>query len=170
MYKTILVTLDATPTDRAIIDHVKKLANVMGSSVVLFHVATGVPAQFHGPNAAGQEVAIDRAAEKIRQPFREGEGSEYFRPRRFGGVLRNGPAGQHTRYAAGRAVRRCSRGRRGQCRHRLVWDFRLGEGDHHRRLLFRCAFLRLVSGKKRVGGRSLAAQALATDAAMEATG
>jgi len=26
VYKTILVTLDATPTDRAIIDHVKELA------------------------------------------------------------------------------------------------------------------------------------------------
>ena len=61
MYKTILVTLDATPTDRAIIEHVKQLARIMNSSVVLLHVATGVPAQFHGPDAAGEEVREDRS-------------------------------------------------------------------------------------------------------------
>lgn len=61
MYKTILVTLDATPTDRAIIEHVKELAKIMGSSVVLLHVATGIPAQFHGPNAAGEEIDEDQA-------------------------------------------------------------------------------------------------------------
>ena len=44
MYQTILVTLDATPTDRAIIEHVKQLAAEMHSRVVLLHVATGVPA------------------------------------------------------------------------------------------------------------------------------
>src|SRR5258708_4244224 len=61
MYKTILVTLDATPTDRAIIEHIKKLAKVMNSSVVLLHIATGVPAQYHGANAGGQEVTQDNA-------------------------------------------------------------------------------------------------------------
>jgi nucleotide-binding universal stress UspA family protein len=61
MYKTILVTLEATPTDRAIIDHVKQLASEMGSEVVLLHVATGVPAQWHGPDAAGKEIDEDRA-------------------------------------------------------------------------------------------------------------
>jgi nucleotide-binding universal stress UspA family protein len=59
MYKTILVTLDTTPTDRAIIDHVKELARVTSSSVVLLHVATGVPAKWHGPAAAGKEVEED---------------------------------------------------------------------------------------------------------------
>ena len=34
MYKTILVTLDGTPTDRAIIEHVKPLANWAHSRVV----------------------------------------------------------------------------------------------------------------------------------------
>jgi hypothetical protein len=34
MYETILVTLDATPTDRAILEHVKTLAKIMGSRVV----------------------------------------------------------------------------------------------------------------------------------------
>src|SRR5579862_470849 len=61
MYKTILVTLDATPTDRAIIDHVKKLAATMNSNVVLLHVATGVPAQVHGADAAGKEIEEDQA-------------------------------------------------------------------------------------------------------------
>jgi nucleotide-binding universal stress UspA family protein len=61
MYKSILVTLDTTPTDRAIIEHIKPLAKTMHSSVVLLHVATGVPAQFHGATAAGKEVEEDRA-------------------------------------------------------------------------------------------------------------
>jgi universal stress protein A len=70
MYKTILVTLDATPTDRAIIDHIKKLARLAGSSLVLLHVATGVPAQFNGPDAAGQEVREDEAyLKKIKSEF-----------------------------------------------------------------------------------------------------
>jgi nucleotide-binding universal stress UspA family protein len=61
MYKTILVTLDATATDRAIIEHVKKLAKFMESRVVLLHVATGAVAQWHGPNAADEEVQKGRA-------------------------------------------------------------------------------------------------------------
>ena len=61
MYKTILVTLDATPTDRAIIEHVKKLAKFMNSRVVLLHVATSAVAQWHGPNAAGEEVEEGQA-------------------------------------------------------------------------------------------------------------
>jgi nucleotide-binding universal stress UspA family protein len=61
MYQNILVTLDATPTDRAIIEHIKKLAKIMNSSVVLLHVATGVPAQFSGSEAGGEEVNQDQA-------------------------------------------------------------------------------------------------------------
>lgn len=61
MYKTILVTLDGTPTDRAIVEHIKPLARLMHSRVVLLHVATGVPAQYHGTDAAGKEVQEGRA-------------------------------------------------------------------------------------------------------------
>jgi nucleotide-binding universal stress UspA family protein len=61
MYDTILVTLDATPTDRAIIEHVKKLAKTMNSKLVLLHVATGVPAQFSGVEAGGEEIREDEA-------------------------------------------------------------------------------------------------------------
>jgi manganese transport protein len=70
VYKTILVTLDTTPTDRAIIDHVKELAAKMNSNVVLLHVATGVSAQFHGTNAGGEEVEEDQAyLDRIRTEF-----------------------------------------------------------------------------------------------------
>jgi nucleotide-binding universal stress UspA family protein len=56
MYQTILVTLDTTPTDRAIIEHVKKLAGCVGSRVVLLHVAAGAAAKWLGPDAGGEEV------------------------------------------------------------------------------------------------------------------
>ena len=70
MYKTILVTLDATATDRAIIEHVKKLAKFMKSRVVLLHVATSAVAQWHGPNAAGEEVEEGRAyLDDVRAEF-----------------------------------------------------------------------------------------------------
>ncbi len=61
MYKKILVTLDGTRTDRAIVDHVKKLAKQMQSRVVLFHVATGVPARYHRSDAVGKEIEESRA-------------------------------------------------------------------------------------------------------------
>ena len=48
MYQTILVTLDGTPTDRGIIDHVKNLAQLMHSRVVLLHVADGWAARTFG--------------------------------------------------------------------------------------------------------------------------
>ena len=70
MYKTILVTLDATATDRAIIDHVKALASIMHSRVVLLHVATGAAAQFHGEDAAGEEIHDSRAyLERVKAEF-----------------------------------------------------------------------------------------------------
>lgn len=74
MYDTILVTLETTPTDRTVIEHVKKLAKVMGSRVVLLHVATGVPAQFHGRDAAGEEVEQDKAYLQNVQREMEAEG------------------------------------------------------------------------------------------------
>jgi nucleotide-binding universal stress UspA family protein len=56
MYDKILVTLDGTTTDRAIIDHIKELAKVMHSRLVLLHVASGAAARWHGTEAAGQEI------------------------------------------------------------------------------------------------------------------
>ena len=61
MYKTILVTLDGTPSDRAIIEHVKKLAQLTAGSVVLLHVADGWAARTYGADAVSREIAEDTA-------------------------------------------------------------------------------------------------------------
>ncbi len=61
MYHTILVTLDGTPTDRGIIEHVKELARLMHSRVVLLHVADGWAARTFGPDAVSPEVTADQA-------------------------------------------------------------------------------------------------------------
>ena len=67
MYKTILVTLDGTSTDRAIIEHIKQLAKLAGSKVVLLHVADGWAARTYGPDAVSQEITDDKAyLQKIR--------------------------------------------------------------------------------------------------------
>ena len=61
MYKTILVTLDGTPTDRAIIRHIKQLAALAQSRVVLLHVADGWAARTYGPDAVSPEITEDTA-------------------------------------------------------------------------------------------------------------
>lgn len=61
MYEKILVTLDTTPTDRAVIDHVKALATLTRSRVVLLHVADGWAARTYGEDAVSPEVRDDRA-------------------------------------------------------------------------------------------------------------
>lgn len=74
MYSKILVTLDATPTDRAIIDHVKDLAHSMKSRVVLLHVADGWAARTYGPDAVSPEVKADTLyLERVRQEFSEAD-------------------------------------------------------------------------------------------------
>jgi nucleotide-binding universal stress UspA family protein len=75
MYSTILVTLDTTPTDRAIIDHVKNLARAVKSRrIVLLHVADGWAARTHGQEAVSPEIAEDTAyLRKVRTEF-EAEG------------------------------------------------------------------------------------------------
>jgi nucleotide-binding universal stress UspA family protein len=61
MYGTILVTLDGTPTDRAILEHVQPLALLMHSRIVLLHVADGWAARTFGPDAISPEIADDQA-------------------------------------------------------------------------------------------------------------
>lgn len=56
MYRKILVTLDLTDTDRAIMEHVKPLAQLMRIRVVFLHVMTSAPANYHGSAAAGKEI------------------------------------------------------------------------------------------------------------------
>jgi len=70
MYGTILVTLDGTTTDRAIIEHVKQLAKLAHSRLVLLHVADGWAARTYGPDAVSSEIAEDTAyLEKVRAEF-----------------------------------------------------------------------------------------------------
>jgi nucleotide-binding universal stress UspA family protein len=70
MYNKILVTLDATPTDRPIIEHIKALAKIMHSHIVLLHVADGWAARMYGPDAVSPEVTEDKAyLAKIQAEF-----------------------------------------------------------------------------------------------------
>jgi nucleotide-binding universal stress UspA family protein len=74
MYETILLALDLSPADRPIIDHIKQLAGLMHSRVVLLHVASGPAAQFHEEDASGKEVKEGRTyLKQIRTEF-EGAG------------------------------------------------------------------------------------------------
>jgi nucleotide-binding universal stress UspA family protein len=70
MYNKILVTLDTTATDRAIITHIMDLAKIMHSRVVLLHVADGWAARTYGPDAISPEITEDNAyLERIRAEF-----------------------------------------------------------------------------------------------------
>ena len=70
MYDTILVTLDSTPSDRAIIEHVKQLAQLAHSRLVLLHVGDGWAARTYGPDAVSPEISEDTAyLEKVREEF-----------------------------------------------------------------------------------------------------
>ncbi|MGA9365047.1 MAG: universal stress protein [Bacteroidota bacterium] len=70
MYKTILVTLDGTPTDQAIIEHIKQLAKFTQGRVVLLHVADGWAARTYGPDAVSPEITEDTAyLGKVRKEF-----------------------------------------------------------------------------------------------------
>lgn len=70
MYNTILITLDGTPSDRAIIEHVKPLAKLANSRLVLLHVADGWAARTYGSDAVSPEIVEDKAyLEKVRAEF-----------------------------------------------------------------------------------------------------
>ena len=61
MWQKILVTLDATPADRTILEHVRPLARQFNSRIVLLHVADGWAARTYGPDAVSREITEDRA-------------------------------------------------------------------------------------------------------------
>jgi nucleotide-binding universal stress UspA family protein len=74
MYDTILVTVDGNTSDRAIIDHVKKLAKLASSRVVLLHVADGWAARTYGPDAISPEISEDKAyLQKVQAEFEEAQ-------------------------------------------------------------------------------------------------
>jgi len=69
MYRTILVPLENSRTDQAIVDHVAVLARTLGSRLVLVHVADGFAArnQKELNLAESQEMRDDRAYLQRRQ-------------------------------------------------------------------------------------------------------
>jgi nucleotide-binding universal stress UspA family protein len=70
MYETILVTLDGTASDRAIVEHIQQLAKLAHSRLVLLHVADGWAARTYGSDAVSPEIAEDTAyLEKVRAEF-----------------------------------------------------------------------------------------------------
>jgi nucleotide-binding universal stress UspA family protein len=63
MYKRILVAAENSPADRAVIEHVQKLARLTGASLVIVHVADGWAARhFHELGLReSEEMQADRA-------------------------------------------------------------------------------------------------------------
>lgn len=74
MYKNILVTLDTTTTDRAIIEHIIPLAKSMESRVVLLHVATGAVAKWRREDAGSQEIEQSRVYLELQRKLFEEAG------------------------------------------------------------------------------------------------
>ncbi len=75
LYRTILVTLDTRPSDRAIIEHVKRLAlAVRAHRLVLLHVADGWAARTYGAEAISPEIEEDTAYLREVQREFESEG------------------------------------------------------------------------------------------------
>jgi nucleotide-binding universal stress UspA family protein len=75
MYRKILVALENSRTDEAILAHIDPLARMMGSELVLVHVADGwVARNLNQLNLAeSQEMRDDRAyLERVRSRFVEG--------------------------------------------------------------------------------------------------
>ncbi len=63
MYKKILIPLDNSSTDKAILDHIRFLAKLIGSELILVHVADGFVARLQGELnlADSQEITEDHA-------------------------------------------------------------------------------------------------------------
>jgi nucleotide-binding universal stress UspA family protein len=72
VYETILVTLENSATDAAILDHIQSLARAMGSRLLLVHVADGWVARHRDDLnlAESAEMREDRAyLESVRARF-----------------------------------------------------------------------------------------------------
>ena len=117
MYETILMPLDGTPTDRPIIDHIKQLAKLLHSRVVLFHVATSAAAQWRGSDAGGEEVQQSEAyLNKVKAEF-EAQGIAAEAELGFGEPVRE---------IVKRVEKGCDLVAMGTHGHRLVGDLFLG--------------------------------------------
>lgn len=72
MYKKILVTLENSRTDEAILRHIERLAKPLGSHLLLVHVADGWMARHRERLnlAESEEMRVDRAyLEEVRTRF-----------------------------------------------------------------------------------------------------
>ena len=69
MYKKILVPLDNSPSDQAIIEHIQPLARLTGASLVLVHVADGYVARLQNQLnlADSEEIKNDEVYLQRRQ-------------------------------------------------------------------------------------------------------
>lgn len=76
LYKTILVTLEATPCDATILEHIRPLARLCQSKLILLHVADGWAARHFGREAVSPEVASDQAYLDRLQRELQAEGLE----------------------------------------------------------------------------------------------
>jgi nucleotide-binding universal stress UspA family protein len=76
MYKTILLPLDNSASDEAILAHIRPLARLMGSRLVLVHVADGFAAREQKTLnlEESQEIREDRAYLAMRRAELESEG------------------------------------------------------------------------------------------------
>src|SRR5471030_1593776 len=73
MYKRILIPLENSAADKAILQHIKPLAKMTGASLLLMHVADGwVARNFEQLNLAeSEEMKTDRAyLENVAQELR----------------------------------------------------------------------------------------------------
>jgi universal stress protein A len=118
MYRRILVTLDATPSDRAIVEHVIELATLAHSRVVLLHVADGWAARTHGSDAISREIEEDTAyLEGVRREF-EAAGIEAEAELAYGG-----PAAEIVKWVEARGCDLVAMSTHG---HRLIADLIYG--------------------------------------------
>ena len=62
MYRTILIPLENSPTDAAILTHIRPLAKLCGARLILAHVADGLVARYQQPLnlADSEEMQKDR--------------------------------------------------------------------------------------------------------------
>jgi nucleotide-binding universal stress UspA family protein len=63
MYQKILIPVENSPADQTILDHIKPLGKILGSSLLLMHVANGwVARNYDFLNLAeSDEIKVDRA-------------------------------------------------------------------------------------------------------------
>ena len=69
MYKKILIPLDHTATDAAILEHVRPLAKLTGANLILVHVADGYAARYQKQLNLedSQEIKEDRQYLEVRK-------------------------------------------------------------------------------------------------------